>query len=140
MAFWTDHRVNEVALRAYEDGMAVLENGNFDDMYHIPCEERMMQAIACTAQFQKIVGYSFFSTVSGRFGIATPGCRSGDKVCVFFGAPSLHVIRPHRVGSAGVEATRDLWDFIGTAYVPHLMDQHKNDDARQGPDRMFTMV
>ena len=56
-----------------------------------------------------IVGHSFISTVGGRFGLATPGCKSSDQVCVFYGGHPLCIIRPHADNdSAAADSTDRL--------------------------------
>ena len=85
--------------------------------------------------------HSFFRTAGGRFGLATSGCKTSDKVCVLYGGRPLYTIRPHRRDS--VTASNDAessWEFVGIAYVPLLMDQHTKDDARAGPYETFTLA
>lgn len=32
-----------------------------------------------------MIGHFFFATKEGRIRLATPGCKPGDKLCVFYG-------------------------------------------------------
>lgn len=129
MTIWTDHRLNEKATVAYQDAMETLGAGDFDGLDLFTGER--YQAIRDTmTQLRFLVGHSFFSTIGGRFGIAKPGCKNGDRLCVFYGGEPLYIVRPHDSSTDYSTATNaGLWDFVGTAYVPHLMDQHTNDDA-----------
>ncbi|KAH5419052.1 hypothetical protein HBI46_109530 [Parastagonospora nodorum] len=82
----------------------------------------------------RLIGHSFFATSSGRFGIASPGCKPGDGTCVFYGGEPLYVLQHE---GTGVEAK--AVKFGGVAFIPHLMDQDQRDDARLGPDETFAI-
>jgi hypothetical protein len=140
MAFWADHRVNELARTAFMDVYHALQARDLERLDLLE-GGRSKSATHVLSRFRGIVGHSFFSTVGGRFGLATPGCKPGDQVCVFYGGHPLYIIRSHANNdSATLKFDERLWEFIGTAYVPHLMDQHTNDDARQGADQIFALA
>lgn len=61
-------------------------------------------------------GKQLFWTNDNLFGWTTTGVRRGDVVCIFSGAPVLHVIRPEE-SDDGTER----WRFVGDAYVHGLM-------------------
>lgn len=79
-------------------------------------------------------GHSFFATQAGRFGTATPGCKSGDKICVFYGGEPLFVLP-----SGGVGVGSKPVKFGGTAFIPHMMDQDQRDAARLSEDEIFAI-
>lgn len=136
MAFCTDHRVNETTITTIADMVEAITAGNY-----ISISSTSEQAAVFSHFFIRTIGHSFINTKGGRFGIATPGSKPGDKICVFYGGEPLYIIRPHEFNSDSLpNATEKLWDFVGTAYIVHLMDQHRNDDARQGPDQMFVLA
>ncbi|KAF1353002.1 hypothetical protein EJ07DRAFT_134899 [Lizonia empirigonia] len=135
VAFCRDHRVNETAMTAVADMMEAL-TARYYDIFRLDSE-----VFSFSIFILRTVGHSFISTKGGRLGIVTPGCKPGDKICVFYGGEPLYIIRPHKSNSDSLpNATEKLWDFVGSAYVAHLMDQHRNDDGRQGPDQMFTLA
>ena len=140
MAFWTDHRINNGAKSACKRVRKALSTDDYKSFYSLPDDE-YNPTLATFTQYKEIIGHSFFSTEDGRFGLATPGCKPGDKVCVFYGGHPLHIIRPHfNKNHPAREETERLWKFVSTAYIPHLMDQHTNGDARQGPDQIYTLA
>ena len=55
----------------------------------------------------------FFVMENGKFGLAYPGLRPGDGLCVFCGAKVPHLLRWQEGSSA--------WTFVGEAYVIDLM-------------------
>lgn len=136
MAFCTDHRVNETTITTIADMMEAITAGNYDLISSLGD-----QAVVFLNFFVRTIGHSFISTRGGHFGMAAPGCKPGDKICVFYGGEPLYIIRPHKINNNSFpNATEKLWNFVGSAYVAHLMDQHRNDDARQGPDQMFVLA
>lgn len=140
MTFWTDHRINKHVDAAHKDAMDALKLGDYRSLQQLS-NKRSDRAELTAAQLRHLSGHSFFSTNWGRVGLATPGCKPGDKICLFYGGHPLYIIRPHRSKYNPATKTDDkLWEFVGTAYVPHLMDQHIKDDARQGPDQIYTLV
>jgi hypothetical protein len=80
----------------------------------------------------RLVGHSFFATEGGRFGIANPGCKPGDKVCAFYGGEALYMLRWPGANDRSGNA-----EFCGAAFIPHLMEQHQRDEARLGEDEIF---
>jgi len=83
-------------------------------------------------QLRNLQGHSFIATEGGRFSIATPGCKPGDKVCTFYGGAPLYVLRSG--DTKGEPST-----FCGAAFIAHLMEQHERDAARLGPDEIFSI-
>jgi hypothetical protein len=139
-ALWTDHRINEHAETAFWDALDVLQAGDVDRLLLLE-PARRQKARDAMARLNAILGHSLISTVGGRVGLAPPGCMPGDKVCVFYGAEPLHVVRLQAGDdSAMLDSNDSFWESVGIAYIPHLMDQHMNDDARQGPDRIFSLA
>jgi hypothetical protein len=140
MAFSTDHRVDETTMLAFEDAKRLLmayDSSSFLLLKGL----RQERASAAVTRFRRIFGHSFFSTVHGHFGLATPGCKVGDKVSVLYGGKYLYIVRPQKEKrDPGLSALGDLWELVSTAYIPYLMDQHMNDDARQGPDQMYNLA
>lgn len=142
MAFWVSEQVTDVGISAYLDASKALIK--FDhSMREFTDRQRKMWAYDAISHFKSLVGHTWVSTHGGRFGIASPGCKPGDKVCVFYGGEPLYVIRPrpytdpqHLTSKESVK----VWEFAGVAYIPHLMDQHTIDDSRQGPVQMFALI
>lgn len=95
---------------------------------------------ACYTQMKHLLGHSFFGTEGGRFGIATPGCKPGDKVCVLYGGHPLHILRLP-TSDRDLDATHGNGpaQFVGVAYIPHLMEPHQSDAARVGEDEIFSI-
>lgn len=91
-AFWADHRINDQAREAYLDAITYLQDKSKSDTYNSSRYSRMH---ACLRRLKKLEGHSFFSTRVGRFGLATPGCKSSDYVCVIYGGEPLYILRPH---------------------------------------------
>ena len=138
MSFWTDHRINEHVETAYRDAMAGLKSNKNYLPGSVEPDRDVRAQFTCT-RFWRLFGHVFISTESGRFGLATPGCKPGDRVCVFYGGESLYVVRPHANGIDAMSGVA-LTEFVGTAYIPHLMDQHRADWARIGPDETYVLA
>jgi hypothetical protein len=141
MAFWRSESVSQVGTTACLDAFQTLMS--FDsDMEHLNGNRtRRFQASLARDQFRSLVGHTWISTGSGRFGLATPGCRSGDKIFVLYSGDPLYIMRPHAdCEGSPTEDEVKLWDFVGIAYIPHLMDQHTNDDARKCPDQIYVLA
>jgi hypothetical protein len=99
---------------------------------------RFELAYLCDPIFRSLVGHSFFATTSGRFGIAHPGLKPGDKVCAFYGDEDLHILRwPTTDEEFVAEHADEPAEFCGVAFIPYLMEQHERDEARLGPDEIF---
>ncbi|KAF3008569.1 hypothetical protein E8E13_007243 [Curvularia kusanoi] len=139
MSFWLSESVSDAGKSALTDAISSLTTFHYHR--YAEDEERWNQAIAAMDQYRSLVGHTWVRTEGGRFGIATPRCRPGDKVCVFYGGQPLYVIRPHELEANCVPGDEtELWDFVGLAYVPHLMNQHTTYDARKCPDRMYVLA
>jgi hypothetical protein len=98
------------------------------------------EQLQCGAQLRNIRGLTFFSTKGDRIGYAYPGCRPGDRIAVFYGGETLYILRDLDTKSDEADATKGASDhvqYLGPAFVPHLMEQHQRDAARIGPDTMF---
>jgi len=102
MALLMDTRVSREAAIAYKDGWNTFRDGDLDFLRELPAE-RQLRANLWALVLHSTAGHSFFSTTGGRFGIATPGCKPGDKVCVFYGEDPLHILRwpepEHKTGA-----------------------------------------
>ncbi|CAN9085221.1 unnamed protein product [Alternaria sp. RS040] len=137
MALLCDTRLSKRATVAYEDAWTVftdLEHNDFEGL----SVERQILARAFYERLFVLAGHSFFSTTGGRFGIATPGCKPGDKVCVFYGAPPLHILRwlEPRAETGAIHGEGPA-EFCGVAFIPHLMKPHEQEAARLEPDEIF---
>lgn len=93
----------------------------------------------CIAYLDAVVGHSFFATESGRFGIASPGCTPGDKICTFYGGECLYILRwpKEKESPKGLKPGSNTTEFCGVAYIPHLMEQHQREGARMESDEIF---
>jgi hypothetical protein len=137
MCIFVDCRIIKDTERAYTDAWNTLHTGGWG--YYDSLEEiRRGQTWSCVASLLYTAGHSFFATDGGRFGIAQPGCKPGDKVCTFYGGQPLYILRWPTVEDASSDAPSDEYaTYCGTAFIPHLMEQHERDAARLGPDEMF---
>ena len=141
--FWLSESLREAGKSVCMDALNALMS--FDnEMKHLMVEggvKFQQEAHLAIQQFKWLVGHTWVSTEGGRFGIAAPGCRPGDKICVFRGGEPLYIIRPHENRKNTLtEDEVKLWEFVGIAYVPHLMDQQTTDDARKCPDQMYVLA
>ncbi|KAH7066384.1 heterokaryon incompatibility protein-domain-containing protein [Paraphoma chrysanthemicola] len=75
-----------------------------------------------------------FLTKDRRLGLTIRGVMSGDKVCLFEGAPCLHVVRKSRDEGDNVER----WRFVGDACANELRIGGGNDIDSEEKD--FVMV
>jgi len=139
MALLMDTRVSREAAIAYKDGWNTFRDGDLDFLRELPAE-RQLRANLWALVLHSTAGHSFFSTTGGRFGIATPGCKPGDKVCVFYGEDPLHILRwpepEHKTGALHGEGPAE---FCGVAFIPHFMKPHEQEAARLGPDEIFVI-
>jgi hypothetical protein len=73
------------------------------------------------AQFPLFMfGRKFCRTARGYMGLVPPGCLEGDKVVVFRGASTPHILR---LAPGSHECGRGLrWQLVGEAYVHGMMD------------------
>jgi hypothetical protein len=61
---------------------------------------------------------------------------------VFYGGESLYVLRNLDTKSDEDDATggsSDHVQYLGAAFIPHLMKQHQRDAAHIGPETMFSI-
>jgi len=139
MALLMDTRISREAAMAYKDGWNWFRDGDDGSLGELPAG-RQLRAMHWAHRLHGIAGHSFFSTTGGRFGIATPGCKPGDKVCVFYGEKPLHILRwpepEHETGALHGEGPAE---FCGVAFIPHLMKPHEQEAARLGPDEIFVI-
>lgn len=139
MALLMDTRISREAVKAYENGWNMFRDGDIRFHGELPAE-RKMRAMLWAGRLDIITGHSFFSTTGGRFGIATPGCKPGDKVCVFYSELPLHLLRwPEPEHETGALHGEGLAEFCGVAFIPHLMKPHEQEAARLGPDEIFVI-
>jgi hypothetical protein len=138
MSVFADCRVSAVAALVLGDVMTGLKTTWPKTWLSSLVGHRRELAVECETWLRLIVGHSFFATASGRFGIAQSGLRPGDKVCAFYGAGPLHILRwPNNEESAAGEHASEPAEFCGVAFIPYLMEQHERDEARLGPDEIF---
>jgi hypothetical protein len=139
MSVLVDCRIGKNAERAYQDGFSLFTATDYDCFCNLE-KKRQRQGFSWLRKIRANVGHSFFATKGGRFGIATPGCRSGDKVCTFYGGEPLYILRQSiPKGKPDAEHPEEPAVFCGTAFIPHLMEQHQRDNARLGNDEIFTI-
>lgn len=93
-------------------------------------KDRIAQIVSNLAS---VIGHSFFATELGRFGLATPGIKAGDNVCVFYGGDPLYILR-NTISEHGSSTT-----FHGVAFIPHLMYQHERDAAKSNENEIFSI-
>lgn len=141
MLFFLDCRIHERAKDVYREFLPELANWYSHPFgwHHTGCRWEHAQ---CRSQFRFIRGYTFFSTTGGRIGYAYPGCRPGDQIAAFYGGEPLYILRNLDTKSDEDDATRGLSNhvqYLGAAFIPHLMEQHQRDAAHTGPDTMFSI-
>jgi hypothetical protein len=137
MCNFVDCRIIKATEGAYTDAWNSLNVGGCG-YFDSPKEIRHDQTRSCIVSLIRTAGYSFFATEGGRFGIAHPGCKPGDKVCTFYGGEPLYILRwPTVKDASGVEHSDEYATYCRAAFIPHLMEQHERDAARLGPDEMF---
>ena len=134
LSFFLDGRYNERVKDVYREIMPKLKTWHSDSTYYRWDEAQ------CYAQFRNLRGHTFFSTKGGQIGYAYPGCRPGDQIAVFYGGEPLYIIRHLEMKSDEDDASREAADhvqYLGAAFIPHLMEQHQRDAAHIGPDTTF---
>ncbi|OJD30287.1 heterokaryon incompatibility protein [Diplodia corticola] len=140
MAFFMESRLVQQTETAYIDTMSVLRSENPPVQYDGLEFPRRTLAGQCISHFKTIAGHTFFSTKGGRIGIATPGCKPGDRLCVLYGGHPLHILRwPGCSESDNVSPGGAVVELMGVAYAPHLMQQHQSDDSRLGEDETYVI-
>jgi hypothetical protein len=137
--FFLDSRITERAKDTYREVLPQLTTWYSDPSgwYYTGCRWEQAQ---CQVQLRFIRGLTFFSTKGGRIGYAYPGCRPGDQIAVFYGGEPLYILRDLDTKSDGDDATRGVSDhvqYLGAAFIPHLMEQHQRDAAPIRPDTTF---
>jgi hypothetical protein len=139
MCLLCDCRIIVNAGEVYRVAKFFFTAGRCVDIYSL--EKEKQDLVWCMANFLKLwVGHSFFATKKGRLGIATPGCKIGDKVCAFYGGEPLYILRwPGSEHMNGAEHGKGNAVFCGTAFIPYLMEQYQRDDARLGDDEIFSI-
>ncbi|KAH6681623.1 heterokaryon incompatibility protein-domain-containing protein [Halenospora varia] len=139
MAFNADCRINEHAETAYRDALSMFTSCDPSRVTNLEMSRRK-RAFECIGTMKSSVGFSFFATGGGRLGLAVPGCKAGDKVCVFYGGHPLHILRwPSERRVLDVRAIKGPAKFYGIAFVPHLMEPHQSDAARLASDEIFVI-
>ncbi|CAN9475080.1 unnamed protein product [Alternaria alternata] len=129
-----DERIKESAKDTYRKCLPKLETWYSDPIRHLWEEEQCQTQITYTRE------HTFFSTKGGRIGYAHPGCRPGDQIVVFYGGEVLYILRGVDTTSDEDDATRgasDHFQYLGPAFIPHLMEQHQRDAGHIGPDTIF---
>ncbi|KAH6839287.1 heterokaryon incompatibility protein-domain-containing protein [Alternaria alternata] len=141
MLFFLDWQINERAKDAYHEVLPNLATWYTrpSGWYYTGCRWEQMQ---CHVKFRFMRGHTFFSTKGGRVGYAYRGCRPGDQIAVFYGEEPLYVLRNVDTKSDEDDATGGAPNhvqYLGAAFIPHLMEQHQRDAAHIGPDTMFSI-
>lgn len=140
MTLLQDCRISDETAIAYTDAMSVLRSNDPEkefNQFEFPWVTRVGQWIS---SLSSLCGHTFFSTTGGRIGIATPGCKPGDKICVLYGGYPLYILRwPGCGNSPDSSSGGAIVEFKGVAFVPHLMEQHRSADARLGEDEIFSI-
>ena len=135
MALFTDHRITDRARGIYHETMPKLATWYLGSGVGASWEQAQ-----CHQQWINMREHTFFSTRGGRIGFAHPGCKPGDHVATFYGGQPLYILRQVTPTNYDIYSTGEAYghvQYMGTAFVPHLMEQHQRDAARVGPDTMF---
>jgi hypothetical protein len=139
MAVLCDERISSKSVTAFGDAWTDFLGQKCEDTRRPPFESQRLH-LEWQRRLSSLAGHSFFSTTGGRFGIATPGCKPGDKVCVFYNELPLHILRwlgsESETGSSHGDGPAE---FCGVAFVPHLMKMQEQEAARLGPDEIFVI-
>lgn len=93
MSLFGDCRIVDNAEMAYHHMLAFLNSSNRVEYFYSLNSNEQDRVSSCSTYHRWMVGHSFFATKGGRFGIAHPGLRPGDKICAFYGGQSLHILR-----------------------------------------------
>jgi hypothetical protein len=136
MCLLTDERVSEDAKLAFRDTMTGMTTKSEEQLF-----DSHPLVVYYFTQCVAMLGHSFFSTEGGRFGVAHPGLKTGDRVCAIYGEESLHILRwPDRSSASTAERADEHAQFCGLAFIPYLMKEHQWDAARLGPHEIFTIA
>jgi hypothetical protein len=139
MAMLCDERIHSKSVTAFGDAWTVFLDQENADITGLPFDRQRL-VTEWLSRLRVLAGHFFFSTIGGRFGVATPGCKPGDKVCVFYNEPPLHILRwPEPESETGSSHGDGPAEFCGVAFVPHLMKMHEREAARLGPDEIFVI-
>lgn len=136
MVLLRDCRIGTHAEEAFQDAMACLRGGGHI-LYNSLEPGRRSRAWGMMQVMIAVSDHAFFTTSSGHLGIGIPGLISGAKVCAFYGEEELYILRGPYRDSLGSEPEVEHFEFCGVAFVPHLMEQHERDSAKQGDDVVF---
>jgi hypothetical protein len=131
MAIFADCRITDAVEHSYHDAWTCLTTGGFKYFKSLEGDRKSM-VWACLQIILHVQIHSFFATQGGRFGIATPGVKLGDKVCAFYGGEPLHILRHGGTNS-------ESYTFSGVAFIAYLMEQQERDAARLRPDEIFNI-
>jgi len=134
-ALFLDCRTNQRAKDVYSDLLPRLPK-----WYSRTKEDDTWEQRQCQMLIETIRGHTFFSTKGGRIGFAHPGCKPGDQIATFYGGEPLYILRrlnPTNDDMGSAEQGYDDVQYMGAAFIPHLMEQDQRDTARIGPDTTF---
>ncbi|KAI4614847.1 hypothetical protein J4E80_006351 [Alternaria sp. BMP 0032] len=134
-ALFLDCRTNQRAKDVYSDLLPRLPTWYSRDKEDDTWEQRQCQML-----IETIRGHTFFSTKGGRIGFAHPGCKPGDQIATFYGGEPLYILRrlnPTNDDMGSAEQGYDDVQYMGAAFIPHLMEQDQRDTVRIGPDTTF---
>jgi hypothetical protein len=139
MCIAADGRVMKEAEKAYLDAWNCYTTGGQDYFFSMD-DASQNRAWTFLRLLVDLTGHSFFATQGGRFGIATSGCKPGDKVCTFYGGEPLYILRwPEIEGLSDAKHGDEPAKFRSAAFIPHLMEQYQRDLARLGEDEIFNI-
>ncbi|KAF2126325.1 hypothetical protein P153DRAFT_369049 [Dothidotthia symphoricarpi CBS 119687] len=137
MALCTDCRINENCDEAYRNAISSLTTVDWHASNKLE-PRQLSQESHFWGHLTSMAGHPSFSTKGGRFGVATPGCKPGDRVCMFYGGHPLYIMRwPTTDANTDAEHDKLPAEFVGTAFIPHLMEPHQSEAARLAPDEIF---
>jgi hypothetical protein len=140
MSLLLDCRLISDLETTYHHMLTCLSSSNASRYYYGLDSEEQDRVNACATYSRVLVGHSFFATEGGRFGIAQPGLKPGDKVCAFYGEECLHILRwPVTPETHIGEHADGPAEFRCVAFIPYLMEQHERDAARLAEDEMFVI-
>jgi hypothetical protein len=135
ITLFLDCRIADRAKNAYREILPKLatwyDGSKVDATWH---------QVQCHGWIKNMRGHTFFSTKGGRIGYAHPGCQPGDQVATFYGGDTLYILRQSDPTNDDIDSTGQASDhvqYMGAAFIPHLMEQHQRDAARIGPDTTF---